>query len=77
MKEPNSSQSPWRAISLVSLIGADLVVCVLIGFFLGKYVSDLMGDMPIFIAAGVILGLAVGILSIVYILKRFTEDPNG
>ncbi|MFD2615496.1 AtpZ/AtpI family protein [Paenibacillus gansuensis] len=76
-KKPDSNSSPWRAISLVSLIGADLVVCLLIGFYLGRYVSDLMNGQPIFIAAGVILGLAAGILSIVYILKRFTEEPNG
>lgn len=77
MKKPSSKDFPWRAISLVSVIGVDLVVCVLIGFYLGRYVSDLMNGQPLFIAAGVILGLAAGVLSIIYILKQFTEEPNG
>lgn len=77
MKKPSTKDSPWRAISLVSVIGVDLVVCVLLGFYLGRYVSDLMNGQPLFIAAGVILGLATGVLSIIYILKQFTEDTNG
>jgi F0F1-type ATP synthase assembly protein I len=77
VKQPESGNNPWRAISLVSLIGVDLVVCVLAGFFLGRYVSDLTGGFPLWIAVGVLLGLAVGIVSIVYILKQFTEDSDG
>lgn len=60
---------------MVSAIGADLIVCMAAGYFLGKYISDLTGQ-RVWIAGGLIVGMAVGIVSIVFLIKRLLEEPN-
>ena len=74
MKKPNpGGMNPWKAAGLVSAIGADLVVCILGGYFAGAYLSEKSGH-PIWVAAGVIIGLAIGIASVVFMIKRVLED---
>mgnify|MGYP000291890735 CR=1 FL=1 len=76
MKKPNSNDNPWRAVALVSAIGADLVVCMGVGYFLGTYLSKWMGN-SLWIVAGIMVGFIVGVVSIIYILRQFTEGNNG
>jgi hypothetical protein len=65
--------NPWKAAGLVSAIGADLVVCILGGYFAGAFLADKWGH-PGWAAAGVIIGLALGIVSVIYMIKRVLED---
>jgi predicted acyltransferase len=74
MKKPDpGSMNPWKAAGLVSAIGADLVVCILGGYFAGAYLTKKSGH-PAWVAAGVIIGLAIGIVSVVFMIKRVLED---
>lgn len=77
MKRSNPRDlNPWKAAGLVSAIGADLVVCIVAGYFAGVYLSKWTGGGPMWVAGGVLAGLAVGILSIVFLIKRILEDSN-
>ncbi|MFD0871865.1 Putative F0F1-ATPase subunit (ATPase_gene1) [Chlamydia abortus] len=76
MKKPNPNDNPWRAAGMVSAIGADLIVCILLGYFGGSFVSDRFGLSPAWKAGGLIIGLFVGIVSVVFLIKRFLEDTN-
>lgn len=76
MNPRKRSENPWRAAGLVGALGADLVVCMALGYFAGRYVSNLTGGQTGWIVAGVLAGLAVGIFSIVLLIKRFLEDTD-
>lgn len=71
-----SPDQPWKAVALVSAIGIDLAVCVLAGFFGGKFLYDRFGG-ALWIAFGVLVGLAAGFINIIYLIKQFTGDQNG
>lgn len=61
---------------LVTAIGIDLAICVLAGVWAGRWLDERMGSDPLFLIIGIFLGLAVGILVIIRLIKPFTEDRN-
>ncbi|MCR8645097.1 AtpZ/AtpI family protein [Paenibacillus sp. N1-5-1-14] len=77
MKPPHSDSNPWKAVGMVSALGIDLVVCMGLGYYLGKLMSDAAGGQPLWIVLGVVLGLIVGIVSIIVILRKVTGGSNG
>jgi hypothetical protein len=79
LSKPRSQDNPWKAVGLVSAIGVELVVCMLVGFFGGRYLSDLQGGQTIWIVVGIMAGFLVGVAGIYYLLRFYTEgsDSNG
>lgn len=76
--KPGKNSNPWRAAALVSAIGADMLICILGGYYVGKWMSGRMGGEPIWMAVGTLTGLGFGIVSIVYLIKKFLlEDQDG
>lgn len=67
-------QSPWKAISLVSVIGMDLAVGTLIGVWLGRKLDNYFGSAPWGTVGGVFLGMALGVLISIPIIKKFLGD---
>lgn len=63
--------SPWRAVGLVSVIGADLAICVVGGVWLGKYIDSQLMSSPWFLLTGLLLGLTVGIYSVYRLVRRY------
>jgi len=76
MKAPRSDDNPWRAIGLTSAIGADLVVCMGAGYWVGNEISRYAGGQRIWIVVGIMLGFVVGVLSVVFLLRKFTGGSN-
>jgi F0F1-type ATP synthase assembly protein I len=76
VKTNKPKDNPWKAVALVSAIGFDLVVCMAAGYFGGSYMSRLAGGKPIWIVAGIVLGLAVGIAGVVLLLRTYTEGSE-
>jgi uncharacterized protein YneF (UPF0154 family) len=64
-----------RYAGLAGAIGMDLVVCILLGYFGGAWISDRTGQRA-WMAAGVLLGLFIGLAFIVLLIKRFLEDTH-
>jgi ATP synthase protein I len=79
VNKPRSQDNPWRAVGLVSAIGAELVVCMLAGYFGGSYASRSLGGQPIWIVVGIMAGFIVGLVGIYFLLRFYTEgsDKNG
>ncbi|WP_227013727.1 AtpZ/AtpI family protein [Paenibacillus psychroresistens] len=73
MKEPNRNDNPWRAAGLVGAMGADLVVCTLGGYYLGNYIGSRSGAETFWMITGLLVGLAVGVISIIFLIKYYTE----
>ncbi|MFC4766507.1 AtpZ/AtpI family protein [Effusibacillus consociatus] len=70
-KKPDKNENPYRAIGLVSAIGTDLALCVLGGVYLGKWIDGEFGTTPIFLMIGLLVGLGVGIYSMMLLIKKF------
>lgn len=60
---------------LAGSIGMNLVVCILLGYFGGDFLSERTGH-KVWLAAGLLLGLFTGLAFIVLLVKRFLEDTH-
>lgn len=63
--------NPWQAITLVSLIGVDMAVCVVAGVWLGKYIDGLLATNPWFLLVGLLAGLGIGVYSVYRIIRAY------
>ncbi|KQL46593.1 AtpZ/AtpI family protein [Brevibacillus choshinensis] len=63
--------NPWRAITLVTLIGVDMAICVIAGVFLGKYLDGLFATNPLFLMIGLLAGLGIGVYSVYRIIRGY------
>jgi len=70
----NGPESPWKAVTLVSVIGMDIVLCVLLGVWLGRKLDAYFGTGPLLMVVGVFVGIAAGVLIIIPIIRRFLGD---
>jgi ATP synthase protein I len=70
-------ESPWKALSLVSLIGADLAGCTIIGIWIGQKLDMYFHTDPWWMVVGLFIGLASGLLTIIPIIKRFLGDQTN
>jgi F0F1-type ATP synthase assembly protein I len=68
------SNGPWKSAGLVGLIGIDLAATTIGGFWLGRLIDRAAGTEPAFLIVGVLVGLAVGIYSIIRLVKPFDGD---
>lgn len=75
MKPSKPDLNPWKYAGLATALGSDLVVCILLGYFGGRFLSGYTGQKG-WLAGGVLAGLFIGLVSIVFIIKRFVEDTN-
>lgn len=69
-------ENPWRAIALVSAIGVELAVCVLLGVWIGRWLDGRMNTDPLFLLIGIFVGMAIGIWAVIQLIKPFTEEEN-
>ncbi|MBP1992585.1 AtpZ/AtpI family protein [Paenibacillus eucommiae] len=74
-KDPYN-QSPWRAAFLVSALGFDIIVCTFVGYWLGNFAGKQFGDVKSWTVGGVLFGFAIGIATVVLVLKKFLEDKQ-
>jgi ATP synthase protein I len=66
--------SPWKAMILVSLIGANLAVSIFLGYWGGRYLDQWMNSGSVFMIVGILLGMAVGIYGITKLIKPFIGE---
>jgi len=66
-----------RSISLVTQVGISVVVSLLLGIFLGRWIDDLLGTRLIATGIGVIIGLAAGISGAYQLIKAALKDDNN
>lgn len=71
----NDPLNPFRAAVLVSIVGADLAICLLAGYYGGGYVDKWLGTDMLWSLIGLIIGLFAGIISVIVLINKFTEAP--
>ncbi|MGG1658652.1 AtpZ/AtpI family protein [Brevibacillus sp. NRS-1366] len=67
----SKNDNPWRAITLVTLIGVDMALCVIGGVLLGKYLDSFFGTNPILLMVGLLAGLGIGVYSVYRIVRGY------
>lgn len=73
MNKRGNEDNPWRAAGLVGVMGIDIAVCMYLGYFIADRLAGTRG----WLVFGLVVGLAVGILTCVMLLKRVMEDADG
>jgi ATP synthase protein I len=68
MKQTDGS---LKGLMFVGLIGIDLAITTIGGFWLGRWLDRSLNTAPLFLIIGVLLGLAVGIFSLIPMVKSF------
>jgi len=63
-----------QALALTTTIGMELAITVVLGYFGGRYLDQLLGTGPWLLLAGVIIGLAVGTVSVYKTLLGFLGE---
>lgn len=56
--------SPWAGLSLVTGIGVTLIVSLLVGLYLGKWLDRHLGTDPLFTVLGLVAGVGAGSVSV-------------
>lgn len=75
MNKSGPGKNPWKYAGLASAIGMNLVICMMLGYFGGDAIAARTGHKG-WTAAGLLLGLFVGLGSIVLMIKRVLEEEN-
>ncbi|MBP2001823.1 F0F1-type ATP synthase assembly protein I [Paenibacillus shirakamiensis] len=75
-KSEENSSGALKAMGLVSAIGIDLAACTLGGFYLGSWMDKNWGLSGIGTAFGVLLGVFIGALSIIAIIKAVMGESH-
>ena len=72
----HKKSNPWRMVLLVNLLGIDFVICILAGFYLGSWLQQRTGQV-LWMVAGLLIGIAVGIWTVIILIQRTMEDHDG
>jgi F0F1-type ATP synthase assembly protein I len=75
MSKPPIRNNPWKYATYASAIGMNLVVCIVLGYFIGTTLAKHTGWAP-WSVIGVLGGLFTGLGSIVLMIMRILEDTN-
>jgi F0F1-type ATP synthase assembly protein I len=73
-KKPN--EDPWRAMALVGVVGIDLAVCIFAGYWVGHVLRGWTNGSELWILFGLLLGISAGVVSVIYMIKHFTEERH-
>ncbi len=71
-------QQEWRkifqAVSLVTYLGLLMVISIGIGYFLGTRIDELLTTEPIFMIAGLLIGVASGFYTVYKVIQGAFDD---
>ena len=71
-------QQEWRkiiqALSLVTYLGLLMVISIGIGYFLGSKMDELLTTEPVFMIAGLLIGVASGFYTVYKVIKGALGD---
>lgn len=70
----NHSESPWKYVGLIGSIGLELLFLMVFGAYIGRKLDERFQSEPLFLAVGVLGGLAVGIVAVVFTIRRLMKN---
>jgi len=77
MSKSNKEVKPWMIASYISGAAVLLVLYILSGFLVSRWLVSHFGGSTLWIALGTTLGLVLGIANIIVIIYKFMGEQNG
>ncbi|MCM3635263.1 MULTISPECIES: hypothetical protein [Paenibacillus] len=76
MTKQRKKDRPIFAIALMGVFGIQVAIFIVLGYWVGSYVSDLTGSKG-WLIGGVLTGLAIGIGSAILVVLKVLEGSDG
>lgn len=73
-KKDQGRGAALQALALTTTIGAELAIAVVLGYYGGQYLDRQFGTGPWLMLAGVLVGLAAGIVGVYKTLQGFFRE---
>jgi ATP synthase protein I len=70
----NHPESPWKYVGLIGSIGLELLFLMVFGAYIGRKLDERFQSEPLFLAFGLIGGMAMGIIGAVYTIRRLMKN---
>jgi ATP synthase protein I len=70
-QQDKNKRKPFQAMALMSQIVSQLVGCILIGIFAGRWLDHRWGTEPIFLIVGLLIGIGAGTYSMILSIRKF------
>ncbi|WP_138753757.1 AtpZ/AtpI family protein [Paenibacillus sinopodophylli] len=77
MNKKDRRDNPLFAAGLVGALGVQVAVCIFLGYWLGSALGTRFGDEKSWMLGGILVGLAVGLLSAILLVKKVMEEADG
>ncbi|GKU76951.1 AtpZ/AtpI family protein [Paenibacillus sp. L3-i20] len=77
MNKRSKRNNPWIAAGLVGMIGIDIAFCIFLGYWIGTVLDSRSGSGNNWTIGGVLVGLTIGLVSAILIVKKVLEDSDG
>ncbi|WP_342476276.1 ATPase F0F1 [Paenibacillus sp. FSL H7-0350] len=77
MKEPKDEPGLGRTALVLGGAGSLLAAYIVIGFFVAKWLRNLMDGPAFWLAIGTIAGLILGVVNVALLIKKFLGEQNG
>lgn len=68
--------NPWKAMGLVGAVGADLAICLGIGYWIGSRADGSSGGV-LYSMLGMLGGLVVGIATVFLLIRTYTGGKKS
>ncbi len=77
MNKKSRRDNPLIAAALVGALGIQVAICIFIGYWIGSALDRRIGNGHGCTVGGILVGLAVGLLSAILLVKKVMEDSDG
>jgi hypothetical protein len=77
MSKKSRRDNPLFAAGLVGALGLQVTICILLGYWIGSYLDGRIGTGKGWTIGGILVGLAVGLLSAILLVKKVMEEADG
>jgi len=74
MIKKDNEDNPWRALAFVGALGFEVGVCTIMGYLIGGWIGPTSSGWKM---AGVFMGLGIGLLIAILLVKKALENKDG
>ena len=76
MVNKTKKDNPLLAAGLVGAMGLQVAIFIFLGYICGNFISDRSGS-PTWVVVGVLIGLAIGIVSAILVVVKIIGGSDG
>jgi ATP synthase protein I len=76
MKRKSKQDNPLLAAAVVGMSGFQVGICIFLGYLVGDYIAERF-NMTGWIVGGVLIGLAIGIISSILVVMKVMGGSDG